>query len=122
MPVLSAADMATFRALTQDLAFHDTYALQRDTNTPDDAGGWTTVEATVESGPCDVAMGLSRPDERAVADRARAIAPYVITLPYATSATASDRILVAGRTFEIVDVLKDGFLGVDARAVCEEVG
>lgn len=121
MPVLSSQDMLTFRGLVETLAFHDTYALKRDTSTPDSAGGWTTVEATVESGGCDVRAGLSQPDEREVAGRVQAAAPYVITLPYATSATGSDRLLVAGRTFEIIDVLKDGFLGVDARAVCEEV-
>lgn len=121
MPVLSAADMTTFRGLVETLAFHDSYALKRDTSTSDSAGGTTTVEATVESGGCDVTAGLSRPDEREVAGRVQASAPYVITLPYATSATASDRLLVGGRTFEVIDVLKDGFLGTDARAVCQEV-
>lgn len=120
MPVLSSADMATFRALTEDLAYHDTYVLKHDVNTPDDAGGWTTVEQDDEGGPCDVTTGVARPDERAVAARVQATAVYVISLPYATNATASDRLLIAGRTFEIIDVLRDGFLGTDARAICEE--
>lgn len=120
MPVLTASDMATFRGLVQDLSFHDSYALVRDTATSDDAGGTTVVEATVESGGCDLTAGLTRPDERDVAARTQAATPYVITLPYATAAVASDRLVVAGRTFEILGVLKDGFLGTDARAVCEE--
>lgn len=120
MPVLTSGDMATFRGLVETLAFHDTYTLQRDTNTPDDAGGWTAAEDVAESGPCDVTTGVARPDERAVAARVQATAVYVISLPYDTIATASDRILVAGRTFEIIDVLRDGFLGTDARAICEE--
>lgn len=120
MPVLSSQDMAAFRALEQELAFHDAYALKRDTATGDNEGGSTAVEATVETGACDLAAGGQRPDERAVADRVQATAPYVVTLPYATVATASDRLVIGGRTLEIIDVLRDGFLGTSVRAVCEE--
>lgn len=120
MPVLSSTDMTTFRGLVEGLSFHDAYALVRDTATSDSEGGTTVIEATVEAGGCDLRAGLTRPDERAVADQTQATTPYVITLPYATSAVATDRLMVAGRTFEILGVLKDGFLGTDARAVCEE--
>lgn len=120
MPVLSSQDMLTFRALVEGLSFHDTYTLQRDTATSGGEGGSDTSEATQESGGCDLTAGLTRPDEREVAARVQATTPYVVTLPYASSARASDRLVIGGRTFEILGVLKDGFLGTDVRAVCEE--
>lgn len=119
--VLTADEVLEFRGLVESLAFHDTYALKQDTRTPDNEGGWTTVEATVESGACELTAGLSKPDERALAgDRITSTTPYVVSLPYATVADASDRLVIGGRTFEIIGVLKDGFLGMEARAVCEE--
>lgn len=120
MGVISAATIAKLRTVTETVGFHDTYVLKHDVNTPDDAGGWTTVVQDAEGGACDVVTGIARPDERAMGGRIQATAVYTISLPYITHATASDRIVVGTRTFEIIDVLKDGFLGTEARAICEE--
>jgi hypothetical protein len=121
MPVLSSADMAEFRALDEELGMPDTYALIEDIATDDGEGGETTTESVIEAGPCDLTAGMRRPDEMAVASRVQATALYTITLPYATLAAPKHRLAIGGRTFEIIDVLRDGYFGVDARAVCQEI-
>lgn len=121
MVVLSAAEMAGFRALTVELAFADTYELIGVTGTtPDDGGGYTETTGVVESGTCSVVAGLSQPDERVMGDRLTNSAPYTIELPYTTQANGSHTIQSGGRTFAIIDVLRDGYYGTSARAVCEE--
>jgi hypothetical protein len=121
MPVLSAAEMLGFRALTEELAFADSYELIGTTSTADDAGGSSSVEGVIEAGPCSVTAGLAQPDERAAGDRLTSAAPYTIELPYATQATARHVLIADGRRFEIIDVLRDGYYGTNARAVCQEV-
>jgi len=122
MAVLSPSDMAAFRALTEELEFADSYQLLGVTaTTPDDAGGYEATTGVVEAGPCAVTAGMSQPDEAVVGSRIATTAPYTIELPYATQATGRHMILADGRTFQIIDVLRDGYFGTNARAICEEV-
>lgn len=120
--VLTAGDITEFRALVEELAFPDAYTLVTDTATPDDEGGWTTVEGTVEGGYCLLTAGGLNPTERVIADRQGYSAPYVAELPYATLATPVHRLKVGARTFEIGGVLKEAAWGISARLVCEERG
>ena len=123
MAVLNVAEMADLRATTEELAFADPYDLIGAIATvPDDAGGYEETTGVIESGMCAVTAGLSQPDERAVGDRIATRAPYTIELPYATLADGSHTIASGGRTFQIIAVLRDGYYGTSARAVCQEVG
>jgi len=125
MPVLSPAEMAAFRALTVELAFADTYELLVPGAGVSDGAGGTTVgaETVAEMGTCGLTAGTTRPEERAVAERAGYQSPYTIELPYATIATPAHRLRVNGaRTFAIAGVLRDGNLGITATAVCQERG
>lgn len=115
-----AGIVANARLIAADYRF-DSYQIVRGVNTPDDAGGWTTVEGVVESGTCILTAGATRPDERVVADRAQSAAPYVLrNLPHSTILTASDTVVVGGRTFQVLGVLKAEAVNVAVTAVCEE--
>lgn len=119
--MLDAATIAELRALTENLALPDQYELLATTSTPDDTGGSTATEAVIESGPCSLTAGATRPEERLIADRRGTQTPYVVELPYATQATGQHAIRVNGRTFQVIGgALKDGALGLTARLVCEE--
>lgn len=121
--VLDAATIAELRALTENLALPDQYELlATGAGTADRAGVKQTGATTViESGPCSLTAGATRPEERLIADRAGTRTPYVIELPHRTQATGQHAIRVNGRTFAIVGgALKDGSEGLTARLVCEE--
>lgn len=124
MSVLTSDDIAEFRALAEDLGFPDSYQLMATTKTTDGAGGTTGgTPAAIESGGCSLTMGLTRPEERAIADRAGYQSPYIIELPYDTQAKPRHQLKVNGsRTFQIAGVLKDGNWGITARAICQENG
>lgn len=120
MSALAAADIAGFRALAEELALPDAYTLLRATASSDGMGGQSVTTATVEGGMGLLMPGATRPEERAIADRLGYQAPYIAILPFATLATPSDRLTIAGRTLEIGGVFKGGEWGVLARLVCEE--
>jgi hypothetical protein len=110
------------RRLAADYRF-DTYAVVRTLSTSDSAGGGTDTPGVVESGGCVLTAGATRPDERAIADRAQSSSPYVLrNLPWNTILTARDTVVVSGRTFEVLGVLRTGAVNVAVTAVCEERG
>jgi hypothetical protein len=108
------------RRLAADYRF-DSYTVVRATSTSDSAGGASTTTSVVEAGTCVLTAGATRPDERAVADRAQSSAPYVIrNLPYNTVLRATDTVVIGGRTFEILGVLRAEAVNVAVTAVAEE--
>lgn len=122
MPILSSADMAGFRALNAELAFHDPYRVERATETPDGRGGRTTTWNAVESGTGNLERGGLRGETKAVAERLGWSAHYDIDLPYDTIAEEEDRIKIGNRTFVIGYVHKAEVLEIAATAVCRETG
>lgn len=99
----------------------DTYDVIRPARTPDDAGGWTETPGVVESGGCVLTAGATRPDERAIAERSQSASPYVIrNIRHDTILKASDTVKIAGRTFEILGVLRAEGANVAVTAVAEE--
>lgn len=119
---LTAADVAEFRPLL-GLGWLDDYEVRRETATPDGAGGTTTTVATAETSRGALRRGGLRGDEQEVAARLGWTSHYALDLPYDTTLTRADRVLVnATRTFEVGDVLRDGRLGLYATAVLREVG
>lgn len=102
-------------------AVTDAYQVVTFTNTPDDTGGWETVEGTGESGRCTLIAGATRPEERVVAERLQATTPYVIrNLPADSAVTEKDVIQVGQRRFEVLGVLRAESLRVSVTAICEE--
>ncbi len=105
--VLSAADIAEFRGLVASLAFPDTFALLRDTEVSDGAGGRTTTTATIAAGDCRL-RALTPGAERVVADRVGAQSGYAVDLSPDVDVRPSDRITVNGRPMEIGAVMDVG--------------
>lgn len=122
-----AATVAGIRSKVPGIAFPDSYELLVVTpGTPaSDTRGNRTAAATptvVETGRCLLKAGGLQPQERAIADKVRAIAPYAMLLPYATVAAATHQVRVnTTRTFEVAGVLKTAGFGALATAVCQEI-
>lgn len=123
--VLSAADIAEFRALVEDLAYPDVCEIRRqvDAGTDEFGNPLPPTTATFESGPCSLRSGGLQPNERLAATRLEYATPYAIDLPFPTIVTVEDTIRVNGtRTFEVGGVIREGEWGIDATAVCVERG
>ena len=119
-----AFNVAPIRDLGRRLAAEyrfDAYTVVRTVNADDGEGGGTPTEGVVEAGSCNLTAGATRPEERAVADQAQSTAPYVLrNLPWNTILAASDTVQVAGRTFEVLGVLRTEAANVAVTAVVEE--
>lgn len=119
---LSPAEVAEFRALVEG-TYPDTYEVLRDTDTPDDTGGWTTAETVSSTGACRLRPLGESAQETIVAERLEWQVAYSIDLPYGADVTPRDRLRVNGtRTFEIGGIVRGGAWGFWATAVCRETG
>lgn len=115
-----AAIVAQARAIAADYRC-DAYTVMRPQYADDGAGGHDPTYGQVEAGLCLLTAGATRPDERVIADRAGSQAPYVLrNLPHDTALAASDRVVIGGRTFEVLGVLRAEAANVAVTAVCEE--
>jgi len=117
--VLSAADIAEFRGLVATLAFPDTFALLRDTEVPDGAGGQTTTTATVAAGDCRL-RATGSGTERTIADQLGWQAAYAVDVSPSVDVRPSDRITVNGRAMEIGAVVDSGTWAMVKTLVCQE--
>lgn len=117
--MLTADELAAMRATVED-ALPDTAQVQRRTLVSDGAGGYTESWSTVATVACRVARGGQLPQERVIAERLTTTSIWTLTLPALTDVTAADRIVVASRTFEVVDVGARSD-EVARRVVCMEV-
>lgn len=99
----------------------DTYEVIEYTNVADDAGGWVPSGAVVESGGCVLVAGNLRPDERVFADRAEAVIPYALrNMPYNSAIQPEHDVMVGGRTFKVLGVLRNEAANAAVTAICEE--
>lgn len=125
MTLLSPVDIASLRAVAE-LPFQDAYTLMRKPATAvvDSRGNRRNATGAdfeaVETGLCRLRMQGLQPSERIVADRLGWSAPYAIDLPVTADAVPDDQLVVAGRTFHIGGVVREGELAMLATAVCEE--
>lgn len=118
--MLSAADLAAMRAtLTECLP--DIAEVQRLTRVSDGMGGFTETWATVATVPCRLAPSGNTPVEQVVAERVTDRVLWTITLPAQTDVTATDRVVVGARTFEVVGVLSPRSNELCTRLVAVEV-
>lgn len=121
MALFSTADIAEFAALKDELAYADDYALKRRVEVSRDTRNNRVFDdVTVESGTCRLRREGLRPQEAILVDKLGWAAAYAIDLPSDTLATPDDRFIIAGRTFHIGAVLREGELGIDATAIVEE--
>ena len=103
-------------------ALPDTAAIVRDTLASDGQGGYTvTTAGTIATVSCRVASMGSSSWERQFADRIGTSANYILTMPHGTDVTAKDRIVVSGRTFEVVGLAPRVAWSLAVRVVATEV-
>lgn len=93
-------DMAPFRQLLADLGMPDTFELQRDSTTPDNAGGFTTITRTIAAGRCYI-RSAGGGIEQETAARLGITAPKVVTLPVEVDVAGGDRLVVKGESYEV---------------------
>lgn len=100
----------------------DVYSLVRASGgTGDSSGTDDQTEATVEGGACVLIAGALRPTEQTIAEQAGSTTPYAVrNMPYLTIARATDVLVINGRRFEILGVLRTEAVNVAVTAVCEE--
>ncbi len=102
-------------------AFHtDTYSLVRSVETSDNAGGSTTVDATVETGRCSLNVSPRQGGEALSGDRVTPMSLYTAELPINSVVTENDRLVIDGRMFAVTDVKKGGKLDLFTIVELEE--
>ncbi len=117
-----AAAIARTRPIFERLMCVDASRLQRPTEVEDGRGGRTTTWVTIESGMGLLQRGGLRGETNAVAERLGWSSHYDIDLPIDTIATAKDRIVIAGRTFVVGEIVKADVIELKATAVSQEHG
>lgn len=119
--VLTDSEILEFRGLVEELGMPDSFAVLRDTATYDTGGGSTTTATTVGVGDCRV-RALTTGAERAIAERLDWSMAYAVDLPYTTSLTPSDRLLInSERTLEIGVIVDIGEWSMVRTAICQEM-
>lgn len=111
-------DMTPFRALV-GMGMPDAYSITRTTEVPDDAGGRTETEATVESGYCAFRPALTG-SEQVIAEQSKVTAVAAADLPWSTVLEPADDIVIGGRRFEVMHVARGGEYGVKVTAILQE--
>jgi len=102
-------------------AFHtDSYALVRSVETSDNAGGSTSVDATVETGRCSLNVSPRMGGEVLSGDRVTPMSLYTAELPIDSIVTETDRLGFSGRLFSVTDVKKGGNLDLFTVVELEE--
>lgn len=122
MPLISAADLQRVQGFTETLGMPDSYALQRDTPTSDNAGGYHDVPATIATGPCRLRMVNQTSQEQVIASQLQWIEVYAVDLPLAAQPKVGDRLIINSRTFEIGGILRGGLYQVQQVCVVRERG
>lgn len=100
--MLTAGELQGMRA-TQGLTLVESCTIVRRTLVSDGAGGQTATEASTAS-LCRLAPSNNQPQDRVVAGSQQDGVLWRITLPAGAEVTASDRIVVGSRTFEVMGV------------------
>jgi Phage head-tail joining protein len=105
-PLLSAVELDSCRAL-QRMTMVETASIDRAITVSDGMGGWTETWSTVAIVPCRVGTptGGAIGAERVVADRLSGETTMAVTFPAGTDVRRTDRLLIYGKTFEVLSVL-----------------
>lgn len=121
MPLLRPSHVARLRQLVETRAMPDSCAVTRDVMTSDGFGGFTRAPATVATVPCRL-RPAGQGAEQVIADRAGFQQPYAVELPTSVDARPGDRLVIAGRAFEIGGVVRAGAWSLITTAVAQELG
>ena len=119
--MLSAAELSAITAYQKQF-MTDACVVVTKTTASDTAGGRSTSWTGATSTTCRVAPTGNQPQEQIIAQRAGTTAVYTISLPVSVTVTAKDRLVVDGRTFEVIGVLaRSTDWKTVTRCVCVEV-
>jgi hypothetical protein len=103
----------------------DLATIQRETSTPDGGGGQTTTWPVVATDvPCRLAPlggGELARESSAVGDRITDQATAVVTFKAGTDVTVADRIVIAGKVFDVTLVKPRGAWELTRRVECREL-
>jgi len=117
--MLTATEIAAMRE-TQGQALPDTCTILRATSEPDGLGGHVRVWEEIGRLPCRISS-RALPQEYLLEARATGKNFVMVTLPQGSDVTRTDRLLVSGRTYEVVGFDSIGEWETALRAVCEEI-
>lgn len=121
MPTLSSSELAAMRA-EQAATLPDTCTIQTATSTSTKGSVATSYANTYTSVPCRVA-GVGSATERELGMAPTSIVTHVLTVGHAQELNASDRVIHAGVTYEVVaPVGKDASWRTARRAWLKRVG
>jgi head-tail adaptor len=104
--MLTASDLAFMRSF-QTALMDDSIAVQRATLTADGYGGRDESWATVETVAGRLARVNERATEAATGGQVTSVTRWFATMPMGTTVNAGDRLLIKGRTWEILTVNND---------------
>lgn len=103
--MLTAAELLAMQDVEESV-MSSTAVIERYTLTPDGMGGRTEAWAAVGTVSCDLWPVNQRGDRESVRNAAQPMskADWYITVPFNTTITAKDRIVISGRSFEVTFV------------------
>lgn len=103
--MLTGAELTDMRE-EAELALPDVCVVQARTLTSDGQGGRTEAYATSVTTTCRVSPAgqTTQGNEVTRGDGTKALADWIVTLPYSTSVAQTDRLLVNGVTYEVLGV------------------
>lgn len=103
--MLSAAELSAMRDI-EESAMSGTAIIERYALTPDGMGGFTEAWAAVGTVVCDLWPINKRGDREGVTVGGQPIskADWYVTVPFDTTITAKDRVVIDSRTFEVLFV------------------
>lgn len=118
--MLSATELAGMRA-DFERALPDSVSIERNTPTVSAMGEAVASWAAVATPSGRLAPAGNQSVERAFAEKFGAEVTWRLTLPRSADVTAKDRVVVGGRTLEVVAVLDGHAWELTKRLVCVEV-
>lgn len=123
MSVISGGLLATMRAQVNARLF-DTAVIHAVGKVSDGAGAFTETWSAVVGGTvlCRVdPLGQNATGSRVVASREALEVSYRLTLPYDAPIAQNNRVVVNGKTYEVVSLAVDHSMNVSKRAIITEI-
>jgi len=118
LPLLTATELTAMRAQAA-VSMVEVVVIWTATNATDGQGGSTPTWATATTmGRLAAGGGVS---EQALAEALGSRTAWTVWLPYGTAVTAQNRIVIAGRTFEVLGIVAPHTYETARGAVCVEL-
>jgi hypothetical protein len=119
MPLISEAKLNKIRA-TVNRTLPDPCQIKRKSKMPDGRGGFVegpeVTVATVNSRM----IAMSYDQERVYGDRLQNRLGFKVLLPYGTDIKDSDKLVISGRTLDVVDVITGQTWELFVQVICSE--